>query len=107
MERALQRRPRLATRLFTEAELAYSEAQARPGQHLAARFCAKEAATKALELTVFRPLEIEVESNAEGSPRLLLSGEAAERADQLKLVLGCSLTHSKSMAGAVVASGPA
>ena len=107
MERALQRRPRLAERLFTDGELAYSETQARPVQHLAARFCAKEAATKALELTVFRPLEIEVESRAGGSPRLILSGAAAERADQLKLQLGCSLTHSKSMAGAVVAGGPA
>ena len=41
LERALARRPRLAERLFTEAERGYAAARARPGQHLAARFCAK------------------------------------------------------------------
>ena len=50
----------LAERLFSEAEREYAAARARPGQHLAARFCAKEAVTKALALDVLRPLEIEV-----------------------------------------------
>ena len=60
LERALERRPGLADRLFTEAERAYAAAQARPAQHLAARFCAKEAVTKALGLDVLRPRDIEV-----------------------------------------------
>ena len=107
IERALERRPRLAERLFTGSERAYAARQARPGQHLAARFCAKEAATKALGLSVLRPLEIEIESLSDGSPQLRLSGAAAERADQLGLALGCSLTHSKLTAGAVVVGGPA
>jgi holo-[acyl-carrier protein] synthase len=51
LERALERTPRLAQRLFTEAELAYAASRARPGQHLAARFCAKEAVAKALDLS--------------------------------------------------------
>ena len=51
LERALERRPRLAERLFTDAERAYAAARARPAQHLAARFCAKEAVAKALALT--------------------------------------------------------
>ena len=50
LERALERRPRLAERLFTDAERAYAASRARPGQHLAARFCAKEAVAKALGL---------------------------------------------------------
>ncbi len=50
VERALERRPRLAERLFTDAELAYARDRARPGRHLAARFAAKEAAIKALGL---------------------------------------------------------
>ncbi|MGH2944126.1 MAG: 4'-phosphopantetheinyl transferase superfamily protein [Solirubrobacteraceae bacterium] len=33
----LERRPRLAERLFTDAEREYAAARARPGQHLAAR----------------------------------------------------------------------
>ena len=107
IERALERRPRLAERLFTGPERAYAAQQARPAQHLAARFCAKEAVTKALGLSVLRPLEIEVESMADGSPLLRLSGAAAERADQLGLQLGCSLSHSKGTATAVVVGGPA
>ena len=60
LERALERRPRLALRLFTEAERAYAASRARPGQHLAARFCAKEAVAKALALEAwsFRDVEI-------------------------------------------------
>ena len=48
LERALERHPRLAQRLFTDGERAYAAARARPGKHLAARFCAKEAVAKAL-----------------------------------------------------------
>ena len=48
LERALERHPRLAERLFTEAELAQPRPRFRPGTHLAARFAAKEAAIKAL-----------------------------------------------------------
>ena len=60
LERALERRPRLAQRLFTEAELEYASERARPGQHLAARFCAKEAVAKALGLRgwAFRDVEV-------------------------------------------------
>ena len=38
IERALDRHPRLAGRLFTDAELEYSRDRLRPGRHLAARF---------------------------------------------------------------------
>ena len=48
IERALERRPRLAERLFTADEIAYAADRARPGRHLAARFAAKEAVIKAL-----------------------------------------------------------
>ena len=48
LERAIERRPGLAARLFTDGERAYAASRARPGQHLAARFCAKEAVAKAL-----------------------------------------------------------
>ena len=34
IERALDRHPRLADRLFTEAELEYSSSKGRPGRHL-------------------------------------------------------------------------
>ena len=54
LERALERRPRLAERLFTDGERAYAAARGRPAQHLAARFCAKEAVAKALALRDWR-----------------------------------------------------
>jgi holo-[acyl-carrier protein] synthase len=101
LERALERRPRLAERLFSERERAYAASRARPGQHLAARFCAKEAVTKALALDVFRPAEIEVESGPSGEPRALLSGAVAARANALGVVIEISLTHTGSTAGAV------
>ena len=47
VERALERRPRLAERLFTPAELVRAQS-GQTGRHLAARFAAKEAVIKAL-----------------------------------------------------------
>lgn len=102
MERAIGRRPALAERLFTPRELELAAGRARPGQHLAARFCAKEAATKALRLDVLRPLDFEVLASPAGIPQLGLSGIAAGRAVELGVQLSCSLTHSREMAGAVV-----
>jgi holo-[acyl-carrier protein] synthase len=96
VERALERRPRLADRLFTPAELAYARGRARPGQHLAARFAAKEAVIKALGTGV--PLrEIEVVSGE--PPRVELHGRAAEVAGDLDVAI--SLTHSRESAAAV------
>lgn len=100
LERALERRPGLAGRLFTEQELAYAESRARPGQHLAARFCAKEAVSKALRLDVLRPLEIEVISGA-AEVRVVLHGAALARAGELGCSVEISMTHSRETAGAV------
>jgi len=97
MERALARRPSLAGRLFTAAEQAYAASRARPGQHLAARFCAKEAVSKALSMDVLRPLDVEVL----GGGALRLHGEAAQKARELGVDVAVSLTHSRDTAGAV------
>ena len=100
VERALERRPRLAGRLFTEGELAYSNERSRPARHLAARFAAKEAAIKALGGRGVAPREIEVVAGE--PPRLALHGRAAELADERGLALGVSLTHSRELAAAAV-----
>jgi holo-[acyl-carrier protein] synthase len=98
LERALERRPRLAERLFTDAEREYAAGRARPAQHLAARFCAKEAVAKAIGIEggwAFRDVEVVATG---GAPTVRLSGRAAE------LVRGqvrISLTHTDTMAGAV------
>lgn len=104
MENALARRPALAGRLFTEGELAYSRSRARPAQHLAARFCAKEAVTKALGLPTFVPHDIEVLAGG-AAVGLALHGAAAARAAELGVEVSVSLTHSHGLAGAVAVFG--
>ncbi|HEY1276988.1 MAG TPA: holo-ACP synthase [Thermoleophilaceae bacterium] len=100
LERALERRPRLAERLFTDDERAYAAARARPGRHLAARFCAKEAVAKALGLRAWSFQDVEVVAT-EGAPEVRLKGAAAARATELGVAAYVSLTHTESMAGAV------
>jgi holo-[acyl-carrier protein] synthase len=100
LERALERRPKLADRLFTADERAYAAARARPGQHLAARFCAKEAVAKALGLTAWSFRDVEVIAT-DGPPLVALRGAAARRAAQLGVTVRVSLTHTDHQAGAV------
>lgn len=99
LERALEQRPRLAERLFTVAEREYAAGKARPGQHLAARFCAKEAVAKALGLEGWAFRDVEVVATAT-APRVRLSGAAAARADELDRSVAISLTHTGTTAGA-------
>jgi holo-[acyl-carrier protein] synthase len=105
LERALERRPRLAMRLFTEAERAYAASRARPGQHLAARFCAKEAVAKALGLEAWSFRDIEVVSTG-GAPSVALHGSVAQRAAELGVRVSISLTHTESEAAAVAIIAP-
>ena len=79
LERALDRRPALAERLFTDAERAYAAGRARPVMHLAARYCAKETVAKALGLTGWSFRDVEVVAT-EAAPQVNLSGAAARRA---------------------------
>ena len=102
LERALERRPHLAARLFTDAELAYAAGQARPGQHLAARFCAKEAVAKALGLEGWAFRDVEVVQGG-GAPAVRLRGEPAARAAGRGVAI--SLTHTRTTAGAVALLG--
>ena len=75
--------PRFVERVFTAEEAAYSLRRARPAQHLAARFAAKEAAMKALGTghsrgVVWRGIEVVREA---GPPRLRFHGAAARHFD--------------------------
>jgi holo-[acyl-carrier protein] synthase len=100
LERALERRPRLAERLFTDDERAYAARRAQPVMHLAARFCAKEAVAKALGLTAWSFRDVEVVATG-AAPEVRLSGSVARRADELGVCARVSLTHTDSVAGAV------
>jgi holo-[acyl-carrier protein] synthase len=106
LERALARRPRLALRLFTEGERAYAAGRARPAQHLAARFCAKEAVAKALALEAWSFTDVEVVGGG-GPPRVLLHGAVARRAVELGVAeVQVSLTHTRRDAAAVAIALP-
>lgn len=98
MERALARHPRLAGRIFTDAEREYAAARARPGRHLAARFAAKEAVVKALGMSGGFGLR-EIEVVAGQPPTVRLSGRARETAAGRQVDI--SLTHSRDNAAAV------
>lgn len=101
LERALERRPRLADRLFTAGERAYAQQRAWPAQHLAARFCAKEAVAKALAMEAWSFLDVEV-VREDGAPSVLLHGAVARRATELGVVeVKISLTHTRRDAAAV------
>lgn len=98
MERALERHPRLAERVFTAGEREYAAARARPGRHLAARFAAKEAVVKALGMSGGFGLR-EIEVVAGEPPTVRLSGRAREAAAGREVEI--SLTHSRDNAAAV------
>jgi holo-[acyl-carrier protein] synthase len=100
LERAIERRPGLAVRLFTDAERAYAASRARPGQHLAARFCAKEAVAKALGMQAWSWQDVEVPAGGEEAA-VVLHGAMEARAGELGVSVVVSLTHTRTMAGAV------
>jgi holo-[acyl-carrier protein] synthase len=106
LERALERRPRLAERVFTDSERAYAAARARPGQHLAVRFCAKEAVAKALGMTAWSWRDVEVVATG-AAPQISLTGSVAARAAELGVTASVSLTHTDTTAGAVALLQPA
>jgi holo-[acyl-carrier protein] synthase len=102
MAAALERTPNLRGRLFTPGEQAYADGQAVPARHYAARFCAKEAVVKALELADWDALDIEVVHKASGAPAIVLHGPLADRGP-----IALSITHTPVSAAAVAMVMPA
>ncbi len=106
MAAALERRPRIKERIFSEEERRYCDKRTRPEVHYALRFAAKEAVLKALG-TGFRGMrfsDVEVGREPSGRPVPRLSGRAAERAEELGVVemhLSLSFTHTTAVASAV------
>jgi holo-[acyl-carrier protein] synthase len=105
LQASLERTPELRATLFLPGELAYCEGQAKPLEHLAARFCAKEAVVKALGIDGWDPEEIEVLAGGECCS-LALHGAVAARAEELGVAVSVSLTHLAGIAGAVALAVP-
>ena len=99
LDRALQRTPGLARRLFTERE------RGLPARSLAGRFAAKEALAKALGAPrglLWTDAEI-VTDAATGKPGLAVSGTVAAAAARLGAVRWhVSLSHDAGIATAIV-----
>ncbi|MBN1448578.1 MAG: holo-ACP synthase [Bacteroidetes bacterium] len=94
---------RFVQRLFTPEEITYCESKARPAQHFAARFAAKEAFAKAIGTGwtgAFRWKDVEVRNNGQGKPILLLHDTLQERFG--KMDMHVSLSHSGSYVTALV-----
>jgi holo-[acyl-carrier protein] synthase len=93
IEQALERfGQRMETRLFTDGELAYCRGHKNPLPHLAARFAAKEAASKALGTGMSGGVSfkaIEVLQPGGRVPTLVFHEGARTRYDSM----GCSASH--------------
>ncbi|HEX3476946.1 MAG TPA: holo-ACP synthase [Kofleriaceae bacterium] len=92
---------RFLRRVFTEGEIAYARsAPALTAERLAARFAAKEAAKKALELEGVGWRDLEVARSPSGAPHLVLHGAARAAAGTKSFAL--SMSHEGDHATAVV-----
>jgi holo-[acyl-carrier protein] synthase len=96
--------PELISELFSIAEAEYCASKARPAQHYAARFAAKEAVMKALGAGLEQGvgfLDIEILRGEGGAVRVELHDEAARRAAELGITdWRITLTHTSKTAGA-------
>ncbi len=74
---------RFLRRVFTDGEIEYSTTMKFPARHLAARFAAKEAFSKAFGTGIGKSMgwrDIDVRKKESGEPYLVLSGGAEELA---------------------------
>ena len=86
IERSLERfGEKFLHRVFTEGEIAYSMSMKFPARHLAARFAAKEAVSKAFGTGIGKAMgwrNIDIKKKPSGEPFLVFSGPAQELATQ-------------------------
>lgn len=94
---------RFLERTFTQKEINYCQQKARPAQHYAGRFAAKEALMKAVgKGLVF--IDIEIENTAGNPPSINLSGKAKQvvaQAGITNILLSISHDHEYSIAQVV------
>lgn len=106
--KVLARDPAFMETVFTPGEISYCRGRHDPALHLAARFAAKEAVLKALEIGLGVPparsllQQIEVLSNG-GAPRLCLHGRMAHHAHRSGVIAASiTLSHDAELALAQV-----
>jgi holo-[acyl-carrier protein] synthase len=89
---------RLLHRVFLDGEIAYSKSMKFPQLHLAARFAAKEAISKAFGTGIGRELgwrDLEIIREASGQPKVVLHGRAVSFAQSRGVhEIHVSLSHT-------------
>jgi len=93
-------------RVFTDGEIAYSMSMKFPARHLAARFAAKEAVSKAFGTGIGKAMgwrNIDVQKKPSGEPFLVFSGPAQELATQRGVTVALvTLSHTEHHAIACI-----
>ena len=97
---------RFLHRVFTEGEIAYSQSMKFPARHLAARFAAKEAFSKAFGTGIGKAMgwkDIDVHKKPSGEPFVVLDGGARQLAtDRGVAKAWITLSHTDNHAMAVI-----
>ena len=99
---------RFLHRVFTSGEIEYSMSMKFPARHLAARFAAKEAVSKAFGTGIGRAMgwrNIDIRKKASGEPFLVFSGPAQELAAKrgvTSVLITLSHTEHHAMASVVL-----
>jgi holo-[acyl-carrier protein] synthase len=93
-------------RVFTEGEIAYSKSMKFPARHLAARFAAKEALSKAFGTGIGKAMgwkDIDVHKKPSGEPYVVLAGGAKQlAADRSVTNVLITLSHTDNHAMAMI-----
>src|SRR5438477_3745156 len=97
---------RFLHRVFTDGEIEYSMSMKYPARHLAARFAAKEAVSKAFGTGIGKAMgwkDIDVRRKESGEPYVVLEGGAKKLAEERKVSkVSISLSHTEHHAMAVI-----
>jgi holo-[acyl-carrier protein] synthase len=97
---------RFLHRVFTEGEVAYSMSMKFPARHLAARFAAKEAVSKAFGTGIGKAMgwrDIDIQKKPSGEPFLVFSGPAEDLAKRRGVVNALiTLSHTDHLAMACI-----
>ena len=97
---------RFLRRIFTAGEIEYSQSMKYPARHLAARFAAKEAVSKAFGTGIGKAMgwkDIDVHRKPSGEPFLVLEGGAKKLAEERNVSkVSISLSHTEHHAMAVI-----
>jgi holo-[acyl-carrier protein] synthase len=97
---------RFLQRVFTQGEIEYSQSMKFPARHLAARFAAKEAVSKAFGTGIGKAMgwkDIDVHRKPSGEPFVVLEGGTKKLAEERRVAtVWITLSHTEHHAMAMI-----